>query len=500
MTEFDKFRLYALRRFVFFRWLFAFVGIVTIILVSVAWGQQINLNFSIFHLLAFFVALILINFLPYFVIDVISKRASSRRVFILACGSLFFDFVMVLVLVYLLGGPGLLSGFFLFWPIISSVVLFSFWAPFFTALISGVSIFAFGFLERMDILHYLSSGTESFFVETEGDILFLAAYAVLYIVTAIVFAFNYHLVKPVKIFQAHRPLTEPIEIGDEKKAQDQWIAKMNEKLEQANRQLHSKELELKLAKQQLEKLEQAKSKFISVTTHQLRTPLSAIKWTFNMMLSGQLGQVTDDQQTFLSKGYESTQRMISIVNNLLNLDHIGTDQSELSTAMVKLPELIEKVAFEFENQLESKQISLIIKKPDREMPEVEIDPSQIRMVLENLIDNAIKYTKKEGQVTIKIKDDRINSVNPSMEIVVEDSGIGIPEEEQKKIFHKFFRASNAVSVEPDGTGIGLFIAKDIIERHGGTMWFESVAQKGTSFHLTLPLRQEKLKVDSENTQ
>src|SRR5690606_27730636 len=119
---------------------------------------------------------------------------------------------------------------------------------------------------------------------------------------------------------------------------------------------------------------------------------------------------------FLSKGYESTQRMISIVNNLLNLDHIGTDQGELSTTMVKLPELIEKVAFEFENQLESKQISLIIKKPDREMPEVEIDPSQIRMVLENLIDNAIKYTKKDGQVTIKIKDDRINSVNPSMEI------------------------------------------------------------------------------------
>src|SRR5690606_260240 len=126
-----------------------------------------------------------------------------------------------------------------------------------------------------------------------------------YMVTAIIFAFNYHLVKPVKIFQAHRPLTEPIEVGDEKKAQDQWIAKMNEKLEQANRQLHSKDLELKLAKQQLEKLEQAKSKFISVTTHQLRTPLSAIKWTFNMMLSEQLGQITDDQKTFLSKGYES---------------------------------------------------------------------------------------------------------------------------------------------------------------------------------------------------
>lgn len=488
MTELDKFKLFALKRFIFFRWLFAFFGIATVILIYTLIGSE-SLNLPILELLVFFVILIALNVAYYFIFSLLSKRANHNKINWLSYLNIGLDLLMVTSLIYLLGGPGLFNGFFFFIPIIEAVVLFNFWSPFFTALASGIILNSFLFLEQNFGLTYVSQATGAGFDDFNAQFVYLAGFSLAYLFCGILFAYNYHLVRPVKIFQAHN---QPIETSPNKVKEDldkrEWVEKMNEKLELSNRELHAKDLELKLAKDQLEKLEQAKSKFISVTTHQLRTPLSAIKWTFNMMLEGQLGPINEEQKSFLSKAYESTQRMISIVNNLLNLDHIGTDQTDLSTALVEIVKLVETIAFEFENQLESKQISLIIKRPDRALPNVEVDPSQIRMVMENLIDNAIKYTPKGGQVTIKIKDDRINSVHPSLEVVVEDSGIGIPEEEQKKIFHKFFRASNAVSVEPDGTGIGLFIAKDIIERHGGTMWFESIFEKGTSFHLTLPLK------------
>ncbi len=499
MTEFDKFRLYALRLFVFYRWLFAFVGIVAVILSTVFVGSSNNFNLPVLQLLIFFVSLIVVNFLPYFLLTAIAKKPSRFSITWSAYFTLIYDLLFVIVLVYLLGGPSLTSGFFFFWPILVAVVLFDFWLPIFTALTSSLIMFFLVFLEKEGFVTYFSNPVVMDWAGFDDKYNSVLNFSLLYILAGVILAYNYHLVKPVKIFKAHE-VALPTEHTENNEKKEEWVRHMNEKLETAIRQLHSKDLELKLAKQQLEKLEQAKSKFISVTTHQLRTPLSAIKWTFNMMLSGQLGQISSDQETFLSKGYESTQRMIGIVNNLLNLDHIGTDQTDLTTAMVQLPELVEKVAFEFENQLESKKISLIIKKPDRQLPEVEIDPSKIRMVVENLLDNAIKYTPTDGQVTIKIKDDRINSVHPSLEVAVEDSGMGIPEEEQKKIFHKFFRASNAVAAEPDGTGIGLFIAKDIIERHNGTMWFESAPDRGTIFHFTLPLRHESKSVSKPQDQ
>ena len=266
------------------------------------------------------------------------------------------------------------------------------------------------------------------------------------------------------------------------------LKKLNSELESQTRALQAKGLELTLANQRLEKLEEAKSKFVTVTTHQLRTPLAAIKWTFNMIIAGQLGPISSEQKEVLEKGYQSTERMIKIVNDILSVDKIEIDQKDYQFSAVHLEDLIESLLYEFSNQAESKQIKLTFKKPGKPLPPAEVDALILRIVLENLIDNAIKYNKLGGEVEVGIDDSKINTTRNSLEIMVKDTGIGIPPEERAKIFNKFFRASNAVKTEPDGSGLGLYLAKDIIEKHHGTIRFET-GDTGTVFHLELPLHQ-----------
>ena len=171
--------------------------------------------------------------------------------------------------------------------------------------------------------------------------------------------------------------------------------------------------------------------------------------------------------------------------------HVGDVQNnpeEFNWHSVDLVELIKKVMTEFENQTSGKDIDLKFIQPKNKVPPVEADIDKLKIVLENLLDNAIKYSPSGKRVTIRLSDDRMNTAHGSLEVSVEDEGIGIPEKEQKKIAHKFFRASNAVNAEPDGSGIGLYICKDLIEKHGGTMWFKSAEGEGTTFYFTIPLQ------------
>src|SRR3989344_312984 len=146
--------------------------------------------------------------------------------------------------------------------------------------------------------------------------------------------------------------------------------KLNHELETYAKQLFDKDFELTFANKRLQNLEQAKSKFVSVTTHQLRTPLSAIKWTFHMLLQGSLGVVTDEQRNFLQKGYDSTQRIITIINDLLNVDYIEADKSDYNFLAVNLAELIDGIIFAFINIAESKKIQLSFIKPSTRLPSV----------------------------------------------------------------------------------------------------------------------------------
>ncbi|HRZ30265.1 MAG TPA: HAMP domain-containing sensor histidine kinase [Candidatus Paceibacterota bacterium] len=272
------------------------------------------------------------------------------------------------------------------------------------------------------------------------------------------------------------------------------LEKVNQELEKKNRELYAKELELTMANSHLQTLEQAKSKFISVTTHQLRTPLAAVKWTLDMAAKGELGVVDEEQKKFLGQGLSSVNRVISIVNDLLKIDSIDASREEYNFEPTDIVKLLDDVFFEFNNQASLKKIKLVIKKPVNVLPHVDIDADKIRMVLENLIDNALKYTPVGGQVTVQLSDARINNVEGALEVSVSDSGIGIPSGETSKVFQKFFRATNAIKNEPDGSGLGLFIAHDIIEKHNGSIWFKTGSasgQAGTTFSFTLPLHQKK---------
>ena len=270
------------------------------------------------------------------------------------------------------------------------------------------------------------------------------------------------------------------------------LEKINRELENKNRELYAKELELVMANKRLQSLEAAKSKFISVTTHQLRTPLAAIKWTFDMAVKGQLGGVNEEFKKFMEKGFQSTERVISIVNDLLKIDTIETGKLDFVFKPTNIVDLINNVIGEFCNQVKTRQLEIIFEKPANRVPFVEIDENKIRMVLENLIDNAIKYNLPNGKIFIKISDARLNSAESSLQISITDSGIGIPDGEEDKMFQKFFRASNAIKQEPDGSGLGLYITREIIEKHHGAIWFERGKDGGTSFTFTLPLHQKKV--------
>lgn len=269
-------------------------------------------------------------------------------------------------------------------------------------------------------------------------------------------------------------------------------AKIQGEFSTRERELSTRELEAKFATNRLAGFEEAKSKFVSVTAHQMRTPLAAIKWTFHMLSRGELGPVTDDQKTFIDKGLVSTERMIRIVNDLLLVDAPTPTPETLALGPVDLKSLVDNLITEFAPQALSKKIKVNFDFPNKTLPMVKGDVGKLRMVIENLLDNAIKYTPVSGEVKIYLIDTALNSPKPSLELVVADNGIGINQTDQPKIFSKFFRASNAVATEPDGSGLGLYICKDIIESHGGTMWFESPASGGvnpggTAFHLSLPL-------------
>jgi signal transduction histidine kinase len=240
-----------------------------------------------------------------------------------------------------------------------------------------------------------------------------------------------------------------------------------------------RDLELTRANEQLQELDKRKSEFLSVVAHQLRTPLSGIKWTLNMLLNGDLGPLTNDQKVFLLKGYESNQRMIALIEDMLGADRVSSGKLHYDYVPIQVLDLIDNVIYDILQQANKKNIQ--IEYADRkDLPKVLVDPDKIRAVVQNLLENAIKYTPANGKIRIHTKLD-----GTFVQIGIEDTGIGIPEEQQKNIFSRFFRASNAIKVETDGSGLGLFIVKGIIERHGGNIWFESNEGKGTTFYFTL---------------
>ena len=246
-----------------------------------------------------------------------------------------------------------------------------------------------------------------------------------------------------------------------------------------------KEIEtLKAENEKLKKINAVKSDLISISAHQLRTSLSALKWIIKMFIDKDLGKLTTEQESFMEKAFVSNERMITLVNDLLTLNHADDTTIEFKFKETDILELLEQTIFEFYGETHKKNIELIFLKDYADMPKVSCDTEMIRVVFQNLIENAIKYSMPNDKVFIALNH---NKEANNIEVSVRDTGIGIKNDDQAKIFEKFFRAENAIAKDYVGSGLGLFTTKNIVERHKGKIWFESSLDNGTTFFVQLPI-------------
>lgn len=230
-------------------------------------------------------------------------------------------------------------------------------------------------------------------------------------------------------------------------------------------------------------IERIKSEFVTLSAHQLRTPLSAIKWSLKMLLDGDLGNLTKEQHDFLEKTYRSNERMISLINDLLNITRIEEGRHIYQFLFCDFVEITRSVINNYKEVMEKKKIQFEFKKPTKKLPKILADGEKIKLAIENLFNNAIKYTFSGGKIVISI-----NLLKKEVEFKIEDTGVGIPKDEQPRVFTKFFRGVNAIRMETEGSGLGLFVTKNIIEAHGGKIGFKSEEGKGSTFYFTLPLK------------
>ncbi|HTK05280.1 MAG TPA: ATP-binding protein [Candidatus Eisenbacteria bacterium] len=224
-----------------------------------------------------------------------------------------------------------------------------------------------------------------------------------------------------------------------------------------------------------------KSEFISIASHQLRSPLSATKWLSDMLRKGDVGKLQPKQQELADKLFDANERMVVLVNELLNVARIDSGATKLTPQPTDVGKLVEGVMTDTTPLLAQKKQSWVYdKKP---LPTLTIDGMLIREVVANIISNASKYSPEGGKVTMmaEVKGEEVV-------IAVHDQGIGIPKADQSQMFRKFFRAENALKSAVTGTGLGLYFCKQVVELSGGRIWFESEEGKGTTFIITLPLK------------
>lgn len=228
------------------------------------------------------------------------------------------------------------------------------------------------------------------------------------------------------------------------------------------------------------RLEEAKTEFVSLASHQLRTPLTALKWYSELLSGGDVGQLNEKQQQYMERVHASTQTMVELVDTLLNVSRLETGRLEADVSDTDVVKLAESVVEELAPTIEEKQLHVETTFADAFL-NIKTDAKLIRIVIQNLMSNAVKYTPEGGTVRLGLLDE-----GGKQQIVVSDTGHGIPQAEQDRIFSKMFRASNVKKLDVKGTGLGLYLVRAITDLFGGSVSFTSEEGVGTTFTVTLP--------------
>lgn len=242
--------------------------------------------------------------------------------------------------------------------------------------------------------------------------------------------------------------------------------------------------ELRASNRQLKRLDETKNEFISMASHQLRTPLTSVKGYLDMVLQGDLGRVTSTQRAVLYEAFLSSERMVLLINDFLNISRLQTGKFSIERVKSNLAKVIREELKMMDVLAEQRNLKLK-DNIDENIPDMNVDAEKLRQVIINMIDNAIYYSRSGTNIYISLKQEGNELV-----FKVKDTGIGIPKSEQAGLFGKFFRASNARRRRPDGTGVGLFLAKKIVTLHGGKIIFESEENKGSTFGFRLPMNKQ----------
>ena len=290
--------------------------------------------------------------------------------------------------------------------------------------------------------------------------------------------------------EASRQLKHSYERLEEEVAlRTQEIVKINKEqegqileLDEASKRLVRRDFELQKANVKLREMDEAKSQFVSIAAHQLRTPLSAIKWTLSMLSNNDFGDLNADQRMASDRALESVDRMVVLVGDLLNVARIEAGQLFYKFEPVQIEDVVERITEEIAAKGREKNLDIAFVRTRKKLPLVRADREKIALAIQSIAENAVRYTPSGGKIRLKV----VPRGETECEIVVADNGIGIPEHQQALLFQKFFRANNAHTQAQEGTGLGLYIAMHIAEAHHGTIRVESEEKKGSVFTVVLP--------------
>jgi len=234
--------------------------------------------------------------------------------------------------------------------------------------------------------------------------------------------------------------------------------------------------------QRLAEANRMKTEFVSIASHQLRSPLSNLKWTIELLMSERNSLAPEKQLEYFKILKENSQRMEELISDLLTVSRIEQGKLSLKKEDFSLGSLIKEVIEEMELFAKASNVEIEFKVKES-LPQIFADPSQIKLVVENLLDNAVRYSQEKGGIEIKLE-----KKNKNLYFEIKDKGVGVPIEDQKYVFQKFFRSRNVLHHQTEGSGLGLYIAKSIIEKSGGKIGFKSQEGLGSTFWFTIPIK------------